>query len=581
MGLVAIRVLRVLRTVALIVTIAVIVFFATIGYNRDPAAYVLMATAIGPGVAWFLLRKAVFRAEAQSRGRRRWGGDPERVARPRHTRLEELFAAYTEHTKDDQSGYVDDRTWNDLDMEEVIDQVDVCFTFAGRNELRRTLRHALPDSEVLARRTKEIDAFTTDQEHRESVAIGLATIGEDRDADPASVLWGDAAHGERRLPLYVLMSSLSVLSILVTAFVSLTTGMLMILTVFVTNMWIHYRHSRHVAIYIAALRVMSRMIEAAAELPVDQRNLSVVRRARGALRWLLTGAPNPTMRPAADDLFESLFIYLKIYFQIDMIAYERIIGRVRSNAAAYQQLYQEIGALDATYSLASCRERRQTCSVRTGEGVSAVGLYHPLIPRPVANTISLSSPGAIVTGTNMAGKSTFLRTVGINALFAQSAGFAFATEYTAARFRVLSSIDKGDDLAEGKSFYYDEAERIYRMMERLDADEPALLLIDELLSGTNSLERESASIAILHYLSQHNAVTIAATHDVAIARGVADQYALHYFTDDANEDGLTFDYLLHEGVVQTRNAIKLLRLIGYPDDVIEAALKRTEAPEGT
>jgi len=154
--------------------------------------------------------------------------------------------------------------------------------------------------------------------------------------------------------------------------------------------------------------------------------------------------------------------------------------------------------------------------------------------------------------------------------------FAFATRSRSRSFSLLSSIDIRDNFAEGKSFYYDEAERIYLMIEKLDAQVPALLLIDELLSGTNSLERESASVAILHYLSERNALTIAATHYVTIAHGVEDRYALYYFTDSADENGLTFDYHIQEGVVKTRNAIKLLRLSGYPEYVIRTGLERTE-----
>jgi len=112
-----------------------------------------------------------------------------------------------------------------------------------------------------------------------------------------------------------------------------------------------------------------------------------------------------------------------------------------------------------------------------------------------------------------------------------------------------------------------------RMIESLDENTPVLLLIDELLSGTNSLERESASVAILDYLSQHNALTIAATHDVTIARRLDDRYAVHYFTDRATDTGLSFDYLIRPGIVQTRNAIKLLSLIGYPREVIASALR--------
>lgn len=213
------------------------------------------------------------------------------------------------------------------------------------------------------------------------------------------------------------------------------------------------------------------------------------------------------------------------------------------------------------------------CDERT---VQFGDVYHPLIKEPVANSIRLTLPGAVVTGTNMAGKSTLLRTVGLNVILAQTINACFASSYRGGRFLVMSSIDKKDDLAEGKSFYYNEAERIYRMIERVGGDTPALLLIDELLAGTNSLERESASVAILTFLARARALSLAATHDVTIARRLEGSYALHFFTDHATGSGLSFDYRIRPGIVDTRNAIKLLSLIGYPQDVIDAAMADAE-----
>lgn len=100
-----------------------------------------------------------------------------------------------------------------------------------------------------------------------------------------------------------------------------------------------------------------------------------------------------------------------------------------------------------------------------------------------------------------------------------------------------------------------------------------MLLIDELLAGTNSLERESASVAIFDYLSRRSTLTVAATHDVTIARTLQDLYSVHYFTDRATASGLSFDYVIRPGIVRTRNAIRLLSLIGYPQEVIDSALR--------
>ena len=498
-----------------------------------------------------------------------------------YTQFEHYREKYGDYTRDAALGYVDDRTWADLGMNEIHDRIDVSFTMAGRNELYRILRHALPPEGSIQERTELMRVFTEDQQRRQEIAQVLSRVGEERDADPAVLLWGDSVESDDLFPVFIGMCGMSIAAVLITAFGNLTLGIVAIVVSFFTNMWVYYRKARHVSVYVPALRVLSRMIEAAKDLPwYDLPELRKdARGARRAFRWLLTGAPSPSPT-FSGDITEVVLLYIKIFFQIDLIAYNRIVRTIAKHHDSFRSLYQGLGTIDALYSLASYRARRKrSCDVEPADPengeIGLEGAYHPLIARAIPNTVALHRPGAIVTGTNMAGKSTFLRTVGICVLFAQTAGYTFASRYRAPRFRIMSSIEKHDDLAEGKSFYYDEAERIYRMIEEVGSGTPVLLLIDELLSGTNSLERESASIAILHYLADRPALTIAATHDVAIARGVADTYALHYFTDSADENGLSFDYKIHEGVVETRNAIKLLRLIGYPEDVITSALEST------
>jgi DNA mismatch repair ATPase MutS len=137
----------------------------------------------------------------------------------------------------------------------------------------------------------------------------------------------------------------------------------------------------------------------------------------------------------------------------------------------------------------------------------------------------------------------------------------------------MSSINKRDDVASGASFYYNEARRIFDILTANTGGVPLLCLIDELLSGTNSLERVSASIAILKYLTFHKALVVAATHDVKIASLLKNEFRPCHFTDQVGEKGLEFNYKIREGVVETTNAIRLLERIGYPESIIREALE--------
>ena len=171
----------------------------------------------------------------------------------------------------------------------------------------------------------------------------------------------------------------------------------------------------------------------------------------------------------------------------------------------------------------------------------------------------------------MAGKSTFLRTLGVNVLLSQTLCMCFASEYVGCFYRIVSSISKIDSLLEGKSYYFAECERLLKIVNISTADLPSLCLIDEVLSGTNSHERIRASKAILKYLYGKNLICVVATHDVEMAKSLDHLYENYHFSGEVDHGGLTFDYELKKGVVGTSNAIQLLAYLEYPREIIDDA----------
>jgi hypothetical protein len=583
---------RAVKWLCLALTFVVVAVFGTLGYNLGSAYYAGMAGFVLPLGAYVLIGRVLRAAEIRARARYRWG------ASGRHVETEQDEAGardrrrYLEWTAIPAGATVDERTWTDLAMDEVYREMNVCFTEAGRNELYRLLHHCLPSESEVEERERLVQALHADAKLRVTLLTELSGVGQEKDANAASFLWGQDINRERLEPLHIGMAIAAAASI-VSVFVLGTTGLLLVAATFVTNMVLYYGKERHLTSLIPSLRLLSRTMTAAGRIaamapPVPgvdvqalRTRIDLFRRLKRPFRWLLTGA-SARGATLSGDLFEIISIYLRIFFAVDLVAYDRIVAVLSRETEAARDLYRLVGRLDALCAVGSYRVHRsdQQPFVHTPRaGIEATMVYHPLLERPVANTVTIPPPGAVVTGTNMAGKSTFLRTLGINTILAQTTGSCFARSWRADRFLVMSSIEKGDDTAAGKSFYYEEAERIFRMIEHVGSDIPVLLLIDELLSGTNSLERASASVAILRYLARRNAVTVAATHDVAIPARLGPLYGQHYFTDQAAEDGLHFDYRLRPGIVGTRNALRLLAMIGYPDDLVEEAMR--EAAQGS
>jgi DNA mismatch repair ATPase MutS len=197
----------------------------------------------------------------------------------------------------------------------------------------------------------------------------------------------------------------------------------------------------------------------------------------------------------------------------------------------------------------------------------ATALNHPLLPKAtaVANDIRLDSNSRfyVISGSNMAGKSTLLRAIGVNAVLAFAGAPIPAESAHISPLRLCSSLALTDSLAEGKSKFFAEADRI-RAILAVAAEAPTLFLIDEIFSGTNSLDRLAASDAILRALIGRGAIGALSTHDLALT-AIADDPGLHglnlHMASPSNEDPLAFDYRLRPGINTASSARAILRLL--------------------
>lgn len=242
-----------------------------------------------------------------------------------------------------------------------------------------------------------------------------------------------------------------------------------------------------------------------------------------------------------------------------------------------------LGELDALVSIASLRaERRDTRLPRLSTGdrrIAAGRIVHPAIVGAVGNDVALDA-GLLVTGSNMSGKSTFLRTVAINAICAQSIHTTFGT-WHASLFRVFAVMRIADATADGMSTYAVEVAAIGRLVEAVaphDREVPALLVLDEPFRGTNPALRVPIVVSVLDYLGQRGTV-IAATHDLDVAAQVDSRFARGYFCEPDDEAG-RFDHTLRAGVAPTSNALALLVRAGYPPAIVAEAERRAGADTG-
>lgn len=245
----------------------------------------------------------------------------------------------------------------------------------------------------------------------------------------------------------------------------------------------------------------------------------------------------------------------------------------RRNKNTFHQLFEVIAEMEVLHSLSSLHfNYPDWCFPKM---VNEYFIFettesgHPLIPQNerVTNNFSIEKNTLIslVTGSNMAGKSTFLRSIGVNIVLAQMGAPVCAKSFTVSPVRLMTSMRISDNLAENTSTFYAELKKLKTIIEAVNQHENVFILLDEILRGTNSHDRHTGSAAFIKQLVRHNAFAVIATHDLELAalkNNYAQSIENYHFDVQVKGEELFFDYKLKGGVCQSLNASLLMKKIG-------------------
>jgi hypothetical protein len=246
----------------------------------------------------------------------------------------------------------------------------------------------------------------------------------------------------------------------------------------------------------------------------------------------------------------------------------------RAHGNRLQAWLEAVGAFEALLSIATYADEHPTHVraevVPEGPVLEARGLGHPLLPATscVPNDVSLGDPGAallLLSGSNMSGKSTLLRAVGLNAAMALAGVPVRASGLRLSRMAVAASIRTHDSVLDGESRFYAEIKRLKAVVDLTRGPIPVLFLLDEILGGTNSHDRLAGATGILSALVARGGIGICSTHDLALTRiadGLGSQGRNAHFGDALDAGRLAFDYKLKPGIVEHTNALELMRAVG-------------------
>jgi len=470
-------------------------------------------------------------------------------------------------------------------MDEVFAKVDRTVSFPGRQFLYHQMRTYEDDETVLAERARQHGIFRSDPHLREETQLHLADLADSDAAWLAPLLMKDFPEKSRWAWLLHLFGFMPLACLIGMVWwpLFLIPGAILGLA----NLVINETYGRKISPYFSGLSQIHRLLRVAeglATLPEatslpqlkELRDTASVRSLlRKRLGWL---GKDPAK---LGDLIMSAITYANLIFLVDIQIYLGSLTSLRRHQAALLRMMEAVGSMDAALSVASFVDGLPIVAApaRTNERrIEASGLYHPLLADPVGNPIHSEGRSLLITGSNMAGKTTFLRTVGINVILAQTLNLCLAERATIPRAIVRSSIRREDRLAQGESYYAVELERVLGMIGDADGGHIHLFLIDEIFRGTNTLERISAATAVLQYLGKAHLVMVT-THDLELQDLLADAFDMHHFSEQTVEGRYGFNYCIQPGPTTGRNAIRLLELNGYPESI--TALARQMADQLT
>jgi hypothetical protein len=498
----------------------------------------------------------------------------------------ESLRAYYLSIRNDQTD-VDDITWNDLDMDDIFLLMNNTQTSIGEEYLYAFLRKPSFSKEDLEERNRLMKFFTANEEKRIIVQTKLHPIGKQT---VISVYEYINRLGEKEVksnvPHYLMI--LGLLASIGIIFIYPPVGGVLTLVMIVNNIMQYYKEKAQIENYLMLVAYIYRLLDGAKaiyqmNIPEIITYTDTLKKDCATFHAFQKGSSWVTPKSPSGDFFSAVLDYVRMLTHIDLIKYNQLLRFFKNNRDTLNRIYTNIGFLDAIIAAASFRELlpyycepvlslipKQETYREEKPSICAEDLYHPLIGQPIANSIS-EHRSVLITGSNASGKSTFIKTLAINAILAQTIYTSTSKSYSGSYFIIYSSMALRDSLFNKESYYMVEIKSLKRILNVINEDIPVLCFIDEVLRGTNTLERIAASSRILADIASKNALVFAATHDIELTHILEKHYSNYHFQERIEDNEVLFDYKLYEGKAVSKNAIKLLDMLKFPKEITAAA----------
>jgi DNA mismatch repair ATPase MutS len=538
--------------------------------------YILILVAAMVAITvWSKISEINHLKQLKLRLKREWGTTP--TEEYSSEKLDSIKAYYS--SVQDNHLDIDDITWNDLDMDEIYMEMNNTQSSIGEEYLYALLRKPCFSGEELAERNRLMKFFEDNEEARIELQARLHKMGKLRSI---SVFEYNnrlqAQEASSNLIHYLL--DLGLLLSVALIFVNPGLGGIGTFAFVIVNIFHYYSCKVKIENYITVFAYLLRLLDSTnhiikLDLPQIRDYTKQLKEDIKYFSKIKRGSFILAPKSVNGNLVDAVLDYLRMLFHLDLIKYNSMLSFFKKNRTVLNRIFEKIGYLDSMTAAASFRKLiYYYCEPelsRSGQPfLEAEDLYHPLLEQPVPNSIS-ERRSVLLTGSNASGKSTFIKTLAINSILSQTIYTSTARSYRGSFFMIYSSMALRDNIFSNESYYIVEIKSLKRILDHVNGDIPMLCFIDEVLRGTNTLERIAASSRILHSLAGQNVMAFAATHDIELTHILEQSFSNYHFQERIEDKQVLFDYKLYQGKAVSKNAIRLLDMLGYPEDIITSA----------
>lgn len=490
-----------------------------------------------------------------------------------------LIRRFYDRNQDQVFQKISEQTCNDLDFDLFFAFADRTHSSIGQQSLYNQLRTIKSRTAQFEAQEEIIQTFKSNPKTRIQAQYELSKLNSRKAYYISDLFQAEPFKKPKWSFIIPFLTLLVASSIVLSFFWSQFTLILMLLLPI--HVIIHFSLKRSVSVFIDSipqLLVLSSVAKKLLQLKVSKEPENV-RASFKTLNAIKRRMSFFKLDQKLDSDLEAAYWYLieliKIIFLLEPLLLFGSAQRIEDKKKDIKVVFDYVSSIDIALSAYGLRTSTPTyCipEIKTKGNISATAISHPLIIDCTPNNIEIRDKSFLLTGSNMSGKTTLMRTIGLNHLCALTLNTAFAKHFSIPYCKLFTMIRVADDLMESTSYFLKELEIVKSIIDD-DSTTKNLILLDELFKGTNTTERIASANSVLKYLHKKPNFVFVASHDLELSEQLEEQFDTYHLGETVKAQNIIFDYTLAPGNPVSGNAIELMRINNFPTEIINQARK--------